>query len=163
MKSKTINRIILILLLVITWTTFRFITENRYLLFDDNSINGETRITLRILSDIDKEDIKQIVYQTSQLNIQHIDILEGTAGSKEAVVDMAYMDASTREVLTAQLQKEYGNDVEVLSAVSIGGSINLETRYKIFAALGIAIIIIIILLVLYVRAMKGGKRGLAER
>ena len=152
MENIVIRRTILIILIVVFLITLSFVFESWGLLFDDISINGETQINLRIVSNVDTEDIKEIVYKASQQNVQIIDVNEGAAGTKEVVIRMEYLDTNRRQALIARLQQEYINDVELLSATSIGGSISLETRYKLFAAIGIAVAIIIVLAVLYFNA-----------
>lgn len=153
MKNKKTTRAVLVILIAIIWITANFVFQNRELLFDNNSINGESRITLKLLSDIDNEDIRTMLGQTS---IQSIDIQESNSGGKEAIIRMEYLDTSKSEALTARLQEEYGEDIALLSAENIGGRITWEARYIIFAAVGIVVAIIIVLLIVYIRTIKKG-------
>jgi preprotein translocase subunit SecF len=157
MKRIATRRIILILLVFITWVTFNFASESWELLFNEKSVDGETIINLKIVSDVDLEDIKEIVHQASQQKVQRIEINVEAAGDEDAIVRTIFMDTNSRQALITRLQNKYAKDVIVLSAVSIGGRVSLEIRYKILATLVIAVISIFILLVLYARAIKNGK------
>ena len=157
MKRKATRRIILILLVLITWVTFNFAFESWELLFNEKSVDGETIINLKIVSNVDLEDIKEIVHQASQQKVQRIEIDVEAAGDEDAIVRTIFMDTNSRQAIITRLQSEYANDVIVLSAASIGGSISLEMRYKILAILVVAVITIFVLLVIYAKAIKKGK------
>ena len=157
MKRKATRRIILILLVLITWVTFNFAFESWELLFNEKSVDGETIINLKIVSNVDLEDIKEIVHQASQQKVQRIEIDVEAAGDEDAIVRTIFMDTNSRQAIITRLQSEYANDVIVLSAASIGGSISLEMRYKILAILVVAVITIFVLLVIYARSIKKGK------
>ena len=157
MKRIATRRIILILLILITWVTFNFAFESWELLFNEKSVDGETSINLKIVSDVDLEDIKEIIHQASQQKVQRIEINVESAGDEDAIVRTIFMDINSRQALITRLQNEYSNDVIVLGAMSIGGSVSLEIRYKILATLVVEVITIFVLLVLYVRAIKNGK------
>ncbi len=154
MKNKKPTRAVLVLLIAFTWITANFVFQNRELLFDNKSINGESRITLKLLSDVDEGDIRAML---DQVSIQRIDIQESNAGGKVAVIRMEYLDSNKSEALTARLQEEYGEDIAPLSAVNIGGRITWEGRYIIFTAVGIVVAIIIVLLIVYIRTIKKGR------
>ena len=157
MKRKATRRIILILLVLITWVTFNFAFESWELLFNEKSVDGETIINLKIVSNVDLDDIKEIVHQASQQKVQRIEIDVEAAGDEDAIVRTIFMDTNSRQAIITRLQSEYANDVIVLSAASIGGSISLEMRYKILAILVVAVITIFVLLVIYARSIKKGK------
>lgn len=142
MNNNKRTVIIVLLILGILTVAANMFSLSRSVFFDDLTMNGGSRIQLRVRTDYNLDDLKEVVQDTINKEIQKIEVNQETADIQIVLIEMDYLDAKEREEINNALLQLENKGVQLTMMESIG-PINKEGKQWIYTLFGAMVIVLV--------------------